>query len=96
MIGVTLAPFDTWGSQDALLYGGNRTLRPDSDGVILQLDGTPWGAGSPLGSAFNLRVGIQYTAYFRFNGANQNWDGLGIGHNASDNNTLRIFTWIAY
>ena len=41
-----------------------------------------------------MRVGVQYTAYFRFDGAGQNFDGF--GRNASDNNTLRVFTWIAY
>jgi hypothetical protein len=94
-IGVTVEGFNTWGSQDALLYAANSTLRPDSTGAIFQIDGTPWGdGGSPLGPRFNMRVGIQYTAYARFNGAGQNFDGL--GGNASDNNTFRVFTWIAY
>jgi hypothetical protein len=30
----------------------------------------------------------------QFNGATSNYDGL--GHNASDNNTLRAFTWLAF
>lgn len=94
-IGLTVGAFDTWGSQDDLLYAANSSLRPDSSGVTLQLDGTPWGdGGSPLGSRFNMRVGVQYTAYFRFDGAGQNFDGF--GRSASDNNTLRVFTWIAY
>jgi hypothetical protein len=94
-IGLTIAVFDTWGSPDALLYPDARTFRPDSDGVLLQLDGTPWGAGgSPLGRRFNMRLGIQYVAYGRFNGAGANFDGA--GRNASDNNTLRVFSWIAY
>lgn len=94
-IGLTVGAFDTWGSQDDLLYAANNSLRPDSSGVTLQLDGTPWGdGGSPLGPRFNMRVGVQYTAYFRFDGAGQNYDGF--GRNASDNNTLRVFTWIAY
>jgi hypothetical protein len=29
----------------------------------------------------------------RFNGGISNYDGM--GRNASDNNTLRIFTWLA-
>ena len=62
---------------------------------MLQLDATPWGDGkSPLGKRFNIRVGVQYTAYTRFNGARDNWDGA--GSNAADNNTLRLFIWIAY
>ncbi|MEO8926347.1 MAG: hypothetical protein ABI306_04210 [Caulobacteraceae bacterium] len=94
-IGLSAQLFNTWGSRDILLYASDRTLRPDSSGLNLQLDGTPYGDGkSPLGTRFNLRVGVQYTAYFRFDGAGANYDGL--GHNASDNNSLRVFSWIYY
>lgn len=94
-IGATVGGFDSWGTRDDLLYAANRTLRPDSAGLIFQIDGTPFGGGgSPLGPRFNMRVGVQYTVYLRFDGAAGNYDGL--GHNASDNNTLRVFTWIAY
>ncbi|MHB8530755.1 MAG: hypothetical protein ACYC8V_14750 [Caulobacteraceae bacterium] len=94
-IGLTVGGFDTWGSRDVLLYAANRSLRPDSSGVTLQLDGTPFGgAGSPLGPRFNIRLGVQYTAYLRFNGAGYDYDGHGRG--AADNNTFRVFTWIAY
>ncbi|HLK24940.1 MAG TPA: hypothetical protein VKT30_09790, partial [Caulobacteraceae bacterium] len=49
-IGVTVAGFDTWGSADPVLYAGNRTAKPDSSGILVQVDGTPWGRGtSPLG-----------------------------------------------
>ena len=95
IIGVTVGAFDTWGSADPLLYAGNATPRPDSSGFLFQVDGTPFGgAGSPLGPRFNMRVGAQYTAYTRFDGASQNYDGF--GRNAADNNTFRLFTWIAY
>jgi hypothetical protein len=94
-IGLTVAGFETTGSANPVIYAANRTSLPDSSGVIVQLDGTPFGASnSPLGRRFNTRVGIQYTAYTQFNGASQNWDGL--GGNASDNNTLRVFIWAAY
>ena len=94
-IGLTVAGFDTTGSANPIIYAANRTFKPDSSGVIVQLDGTPFGASnSPLGRRFNTRVGVQYTAYTQFNGASQNWDGL--GGNASDNNTLRVFIWAAY
>ena len=94
-IGATVAVFDTFGPANPDLYAGNRTFRPDSSGVTLQLDGTPWGEGkSPLGPRFNMRVGVQYTLYSRFDGSGKNYDGAGA--NASDNNTLRVFTWFAY
>ena len=94
-IGATAQVFETRGSADPLLYVGNRIPRPDSAGVTLQLDATPFGDGkSPLGQRFNLRVGVQYTAYFRFNGASANFDGF--GRNAADNNTFRVFTWVYY
>jgi hypothetical protein len=94
-IGATLGAFDTTGSSDPLLYAANRTLKPDSSGLSLQLDGTPFGdAKSPLGPRFNMRVGVQYIAYLKFDGAGNNYDGA--GRSASDNNTFRVFTWIAY
>ena len=94
-IGLTLQAFDTWGSHDDILYSANRTLQPDSAGMVLQVDATPYGDGqSPLGRRFNLRVGVQYTSYFQFDGASRNYDGF--GRNAADNNTLRVFTWIYY
>jgi hypothetical protein len=94
-IGVTLSPFDTWGSRDILLYAGNRTFTPNSSGMVFQTDYTVYpNSDSPFGQRFNMRVGLQYTAYAEFDGAGSNYDNA--KHNASDNNTLRIFTWIAY
>lgn len=94
-VGATLGLFDTFGPSNAVIYAANRTLKPDSSGLMLQLDGTAWGEGkSPLGPRFNLRVGVQYTMYSRFNGAGKNFDGAGA--KASDNNTLRVFSWVAF
>lgn len=92
-IGFTVSPFGITGSRNFNLYGGNG--RPDSNGVMGQIDFTPWGAGnSPLGPRVNARLGIQYTIYGKFNGRRHNFDGEGA--NASDNNALRLFTWIAF
>lgn len=41
-----------------------------------------------------VRVGAQYTAYSKYNGASSNYDGL--GRNAKDNNTLFLYLWAAY
>lgn len=94
-IGATIGVFDLSGSANADLYPDSRTARPNSSGVMLQLDGTPFGNGnSPFGARFNIRTGVQYTAYTRFDGARHNYDGA--GSNASDNNTLSVFTWVAF
>ena len=94
-IGLTVAPFNSWGSSDALLYADSRKFSPDSTGAEFQIDYTPWGDGSsPFGRRFNLRLGLQYTLYTRYGGAGRNYDGA--GRNASDNNTLRMFTWIMF
>ena len=94
-IGLTLAAFDTAGSANPTLYAANRTFKPDSSGVTVQLDTTLFGGGkSPLGPRFNTRVGVQYTAYTEFDGASRDFDGL--GHDAGDNNTFRVFAWVAY
>jgi hypothetical protein len=94
-IGATVGAFAIQGSTNASLYVGNRKPNPDSSGFMLQLDGTPFGGSNPpFGPRVNLRVGVQYTAYTKFNGARRNYDGSGTS--ASDNNTLRIFTWVAF
>jgi hypothetical protein len=90
----TVQVFNTWGSVDPLLYGGNTALRPDSSGFVLEVDGTLFGHDMDLlDGRFNLRVGAQYTVYTRFDGSSSNYDGS--GRNASDNNTLRLFVWTA-
>jgi hypothetical protein len=94
-IGATVALFNTFGPANPVLFPDSRTSSPDSSGMTLQLEGTPWGEGaSPLGPRFNMRVGVQYTVYSRFDGASRNYDNAGA--DASDNNTFRVFTWLAY
>lgn len=92
-IGVTLSPFSIAGSRNTNVFDGNGS--PDSNGLMGQIDYTFWPASnSPLGPRFNARVGVQYTLYGKFNGARRNFDGAGA--NASDNNALRVFTWVAF
>jgi hypothetical protein len=93
-IGVTAGAFDTFGSANPVLHADNRTLRPNSSGLVFQVDGTPFGGGSQPARRINLRVGVQYTHYLQFDGAARNFDGS--GRNASDNDTLRVFTWLAF
>lgn len=92
-VGATLSAFSTTGSRNLNLYEGNG--KPDSNGLMGQLDFTPWGDGtSPLGPRFNARLGVQYTIYGKFNGRRRNFDLA--GRNADDNNTLRLFTWVSF
>jgi len=94
-IGATVSAFGVSGSSNPIIYGDNRTFKPNSSGFQFQIDGTPFGRGkSPLGPRINMRVGIQYTVYTKFDGASHDFDGT--GRNASDNNTLRVFTWVAF
>lgn len=51
--------------------------KPDTNGLTVQADYLPWE---------NVRLSLQYTAYFKFNGSSSNYDGS--GRNASDNNAL--------
>ena len=93
-VGGTLGLFRTTGTANPNLYEGPAE-KPDSSGLTLQLDYTPWGDGtSPLGKLFNIRFGLQYTSYFKFDGARHNYDGAGA--EAANNNSLRFFTWLAF
>ena len=92
-VGATLSAFSITGSQNFNLYEGNG--RPDSNGLMGQIDFTPWSDGnSPLGPRFNARFGVQYTVYGKFNGRRYNFDLA--GRNAADNDKFRLFTLIAF
>ena len=92
-VGLTISGFSIAGSRNSNLYQGSEL--PDSNGVNGQLDYTFWPTGnSPLGRRFNIRTGAQYTHYSKFNGARHNFNGS--GSNATDNNAIRAFTWIAF
>lgn len=92
--GATLGAFSTAGKTDALLYADSANGSPGSAGLQFQVDYTPWSsAKSPLGPRFNARVGAQLTHYSKFDGASKDYDGS--GRNASDNDSLRLFFWVA-
>ncbi len=93
-IGGTVQVFDTFGSANAAIYAANRIPDPDSTGVTFQIDATPFGGMSQPRRRVNVRVGLQYTLYTKFNGAATNFDNQGTS--ASDNNTFRVFTWFAF
>jgi hypothetical protein len=80
--------FDSSGqitSADSLRVNGNLSGNPATRGLTYEAFWMP---------KQNLRIGAQYTAYSKFNGAAYNYDGF--GRNARDNNTLFIYAWVAY
>ncbi|MBF0462124.1 MAG: cytochrome C [Magnetococcales bacterium] len=97
--GVTLGLFDISGSSSATLYApaadsGSRTGSPNTNGYTMQFDWTPFGKEASWQAPWaNMRLGLQYTGYEKFNGARDNYDGF--GRNARDNNTLYTFIWFA-
>jgi hypothetical protein len=89
-LGVSGGYFDTRGSTDAGLYApdpvdGSASGSPKTNGFIGEVDFNPWE---------NTRLGVQYTGYSNFNGGKTDYDGS--GRNASGNNTLYAFTWLAF
>ena len=92
--------FNTSGSSNSALFApaeveGSATGSPDSRGYTIQLEYVAFGKiHSFLRPWLNLRLGLQYIGYNRFNGSNTNYDGF--GRSASDNNTLFGFAWVAF
>lgn len=83
-LGGSLGYFSTTGSTNPALYA-TPTGSPNTTGWALELDYLPWQ---------NVKLALQYTLYTKFDGSKNNYDGT--GRNASDNNTLYIFAWIAF
>lgn len=89
--GGTVGYFGTSGSADTLRFApgevsGSRTGSPNTRGIISELSVNPWQ---------NTRFSLQYVAYSRFNGASTAYDVAG-GRQASDNNTLYLYTWLVF
>lgn len=87
-----LGYFSTTGSTDTSLYApaavfGSANGSPDSKGWIAELNYVPWQ---------NVKFALQYTAYNRFNGGNNDYDMAGSGRNASDNNTIYLLGWFNF
>jgi len=84
-IGLVLSPFSITGSRNANVFQNGS---PNSDGLMGEVDYTFWpDSDGPFGPLFNIRVGAQYTAYGKFDGRRSD---------ASANNALRLFAWIAF
>lgn len=100
--GFTAGYFNTSGSSDLALYqdtstpvDGNASGSPDSSGYTMQVDWTPWGKEDSWRAPWaNVRLGLQYTGYSKFNGGTSNYDGN--GRDAADNNTVTGFVWTSF
>ena len=81
----TVQYFRTTGSSDAMLYSGSTNGSPNSEGYVVDLAYVPFGKpDSPGANWGNMRVGLEYTGYTRFNGTSSH---------ASDNNTIFLNLW---
>jgi hypothetical protein len=91
--------FDIRGNSDQTLYApgqftGSNNGSPDTRGYILQFECVPLGKMQSWGRPWvNVRVGVQYTGYLRYNGGSSNYDGF--GRSATQNNSLFLFSWMA-
>lgn len=91
----SLGYFQITGSEDTGLYTNSANNSPNSAGLIGEVDYMPFNHGGPgLWPWLNAKIGLQYTYYTEFNGGTKNFDGN--GRNATDNNTLYLFTWFAF
>jgi hypothetical protein len=87
--------FNTTGSTDPTYFGFGTSGTPDTRGYIAMLEWVPFGKKDSWARPWvNVRLGIQYTGYTRFDGGTSNYDGT--GRSASDNNTLFLFYWLAF
>jgi hypothetical protein len=80
----TAGLFDITGTRDSLLFpqaavSGSANGSPQSNGYILNVSWWP---------QQNVDLAVEYTGYFRFNGARVNYDGA--GRDASGNNTVYL------
>ena len=82
--GTSVSYFNTTGTSDPTLYS-SANASPDTRGWTPEIFYTP---------LQNIRIGLQYYAYQKFDGASTNYDGN--GRNAKDNNTAFLYVWGAY
>jgi hypothetical protein len=89
--GINVGYFSNSGNSDDLLYNtgesivGSANGSPDSRGYIVELNWLPLP---------QYRIVAQYTGYTKFNGAANNYDGM--GRNAKDNNAFYLLAWLMF
>ncbi|MDE2227861.1 MAG: cytochrome C [Alphaproteobacteria bacterium] len=92
----TLAYSRIQGSGDPGLYSSTSANNsPNSDWWTVEADYIPFNHGGPdFWPWLNVKFGLQYIWYTKFNGATTNYNGA--GRNAADNNTLYGFVWLTF
>ena len=92
---MTAGYFNLNGTPDPLLFSGSAAASPNSSGWIGELDYIPFSHGGPsFWPRLNMKLGMQYIYYSKFDGGTTNFDGA--GRNVRDNNTLFLFAWLAF
>ncbi|WP_051335557.1 hypothetical protein [Methylocapsa acidiphila] len=88
--------FSVYGSADAMLYGANSLVNlPNGKGIIFDAAFLPFSKGGPsVYPWLNAKIGVSYTSYLKIFGGVTNFDGA--SHNASGNNTVLLYSWIAF
>ncbi|MDE2362185.1 MAG: hypothetical protein KGM42_05860 [Hyphomicrobiales bacterium] len=107
-IAASVSYFSVRGTPDAQLYGasvngnppplynGNSLSNsPNARGLTFEASYMPFSNGGPPAWPWaNAKIGVQYTHYLQMNGGQDNFDGN--FHNARDNDTLFLYSWIAF
>jgi hypothetical protein len=82
------------GTADPALCG-TFTGSPNSGGWITEIAYLPFSYGGPsLWPWMNMRIGLQYTLWDKFDGASTNFNGA--GRNAHNNNTIFVYAWTMF
>jgi hypothetical protein len=91
---LTAGRFALRGTVDTTLYG-TANGAPSNSGWTGEVAYLPFMQGGPsFWPWLNARIGLQYTAYDKFNGAAINFDGT--GRKAHNNNTMFLYAWIMF
>lgn len=102
--GTSLSYFNVTGSSNSALQ--TSAFDPADKNVLLEGSQPVTGslAGNPATRGWTsevfwtpvqyARIGLQYTAFSKYNGGTNNYDGF--GRNARDNNTVFLYVWGAY
>jgi len=87
------------------VLGGSGFGSPDGKGLTFDFAYMPFSKGGPgFWPWANARIGLTYTHYLKLYGASSNFDlqapyfngSVYRAHNATDNNTLLLYSWVAF